>query len=343
MGTFRAKDFHLQCGAVLPELEIAFEVYGSLNANRDNAILTAHGLTSTHLGGDEPTLDRRRGWWSEIIGPGKLLDTDRYCIISSNILGSSYGSTGPASINPETGKPFGATFPQIDYVDIVNAQHLMLCDLGVSQLTAVAGASIGGFQVFQWAVSYPEFMKGILALDTAPWDPMNVKDSVPELMATLSADPNWNDGDYYSSGGVTETLTKMRIATLHSYGIEEKLAKTHTSDEIEELIETTAREWAEEFDAHALIRQMQASGDFDLSEQLDRIRAQMFYVLCDTDELFPSSIGNEVVTALTSNGVNVTFHEISSDLGHYATTDEPEKWVPAAAEFLDQLWSRSRG
>jgi homoserine O-acetyltransferase len=337
MGTFRTTDFHLQCGVVLPELEIAYETYGSLNTDQDNAILIAHGMTSTHLGGDEPTLDRRRGWWSEIIGPGKLLDTDRYCIISSNILGSSYGSTGPASFNPETGNPYGPAFPQIDYVDIVNAQHLMLCDLGISQLVAVAGASIGGFQVFQWAVSYPDFMKGILALDTAPWDPMNVKDSVPELIATLSADPNWNDGDYYSSGGVTETLTKMRIATLHSYGIEEKLAKTHTSGEIEELISKTAREWAEEFDAHALIRQMQAWGDFDLRGQLDQLRVRVFYVLCDTDKLFPSSIGDEVVTTLNRNNVNVTYHEISSELGHYATTDEPEKWLPTATKFLDRL------
>ncbi len=337
MGTFKTRDFHLQSGALLPELKMAFETYGSLNADRTNAILVTHGISSTHYGGDDPTLDRRRGWWREIIGPGKLLDTDRYCIIASNILGSCYGTTGPASINPSTGKPYGAAFPKIDYVDIVNAQHLMLCDLGISRLVAVAGASVGGFQAFQWAVSYPDFMKGILALDTAPWDPMNVKGSLPELMETFAADPNWNGGDYYSSGGVTETLTKMRIDTLRGYGIEEKLAMTHTPDQIEGLIGTAAREWAEEFDAHALIRQLQAWGDFDLRGQLDHLRAQVFYVLCDTDELFPSSIGEQVVATLRGNDINVTFHEISSDLGHYATTEEPEKWVPAAAKFLAEL------
>jgi homoserine O-acetyltransferase len=334
---FRTKDFHLQSGALLPELEIAFETYGSLNAHRDNAILVAHGITSTHHGAGEPTLDRRRGWWSENIGSGKLFDTDRYFIISSNILGSCYGSTGPASINPETGRPFGDAFPLIGYADIVNAQRLMLCDLGISRLVAVAGASIGGFQVFQWAVSYPDFMDGVLALDTGPWDPMNVKEGLCELQAKFSADPNWNEGDYYSSGGVTETLTKMRIATLRGYGIEEKLAKTHSTEEIDKLIYSTAREWAEEFDAHALIRQMQAWAAFDLRGQLDRIRTRVFYVLCDTDELFPSRIGDEVVTTLRSNGINVTFHEIRSSLGHYATTEEPEKWVPAAAEFVAEL------
>jgi homoserine acetyltransferase len=124
---------------------------------------------------------------------------------------------------------------------------------------------------------------------------------------------------------------------MHSFGIEEKLAKTHTTDQIDELIKTTAREWAAEFDAHALIRQMQAWGNFDLRGQLDRIRAHAFYVLCDTDELFPSSIGEEVVRTLNNNEVDVEYLEISSDLGHYATTDEPEKWVPAATEFLKRL------
>lgn len=334
---FRATDFQLECGEVLPELEIAFETYGQLNPARDNAILIAHGITSTHHGAGEPTLDRRRGWWSEIIGPGRLLDTERYCVISSNILGSCYGSTGPATVDPATGRPYGATFPRIGYADIVNAQHLMLRDLGVSRLHAVAGASVGGFQVFQWAVSHPGFMKGALALDTGPWDPMDAGANLRDLTATLAADPRWNAGDYYENGGVAETLAMMRRATLRGYGIEEKLARTHGAEEIEALIRRTAQDWAEEFDAHALIRQMQAWAAFDLRGRLDRIRAKVFYVLCDTDELFPASIGAEVVSTLRRAGVDITYHEIRSRLGHYATTEEPEKWTPAAAAFLAGL------
>lgn len=337
MPIFQTRNFELSSGAKLAELEVAYETYGTLAPDRDNAILIAHGITSTHLGGDEPTLDRRRGWWHEIIGSGKLFDTDRYCVISSNILGSCYGSTGPASADPATGRPYGASFPRISYEDIVNAQHLLLRSLGIEKLVAVAGASIGGFQAFQWAVSFPDFMSGILAMDTGPWDTMNIGASIPGLLETLALDRNWNGGDYYSSGGLADTLTGIRINTLHSYGIAEKLAPDHQPKEIEAVIEKTARQWAEEFDAHALIRQMQAWSDFDLRDQLDNFRAKVLYILCDTDELFPASIGLEVTRALEAAGVEVTFHEISSALGHYATTEEPEKWLPVARDFLNAL------
>ena len=340
MPTFQTRDFELSSGAKLAELEVAYDIYGRPAPNRDNAILATHGITSTHLGGNTPTLDRTRGWWHEIIGAGKLFDTDRYCVIVSNILGSCYGTTGPASTDPATGNPYGADFPRITYEDIVNVQHLMLRSLGIKKLIAVAGASIGGFQALQWAVSYPDFMSGIMALDTSPWDTMNIGGSIPGLLETFANDPNWNGGDYYSSGGLTDALTSIRIGTLRSYGIAEKLAVSHRQEDIESIIEGIAREWAEEFDAHALIRQMQAWADFDLRGQLERIHAKVLYILCDTDELFPASMGREVTTALRMAGVETTFHEIRSSLGHYATTEEPEKWVPAAMRFLREISPR---
>lgn len=324
-------------GSRLPEVEVAYETYGALNARADNALLVTHGITSTHHGADEPTLDRRRGWWHENIGPGKLFDTDRYFVVSSNILGSCYGSTGPASINPSTGRPYGGSFPAVQFEDIVNAQHMLLSSLSIDRLVAVAGSSIGGFQVFQWAVSFPSFMSGVIALDTGPWDTLNVGDSLQEITETLAEDPNWNEGDYYATGNVTETLMKLRISTLRSFGIEEKLAKTHSSEEIEAMIQHLAREWAEEFDAHSLIRLMQAWAAFDVRDRLDRIRAKVFYVLCDTDELFPSRVGQEVTETLRASGTELIYHEVKSRLGHYATTEEPEKWAPEAREFLARL------
>ena len=145
MQAFRTKDFSLSLGGVLSDLEIAYETYGEMSARKDNVFLVAHGITSSHRAAGQPTADRRRGWWSELIGPGKLFDTTRYCVFSSNTLGSCYGSTGPASTNPETGRPYGSAFPEICYEDIIRAQHLTLASLGVERLVAVAGASIGGF------------------------------------------------------------------------------------------------------------------------------------------------------------------------------------------------------
>lgn len=205
--TFHARNFELKTGAVLVELDIAYECYGEMAADKSNVILVTHGITSSHHAAGAATLDLRRGWWSEVIGPQKVFDTTRYCMVSSNILGSSYGSTGPASINPTTGKPYGAEFPDISFEDIVRAQHLLLQLLGVRKLVAVAGHSIGGFGVFQWAVTSPDFMAGVIAMDTGPKDLFETGASIPGLIDDLSKDSNWNWGDYYATGGMEETLT----------------------------------------------------------------------------------------------------------------------------------------
>ena len=149
MPIFRTQNFKLTNGAVLADLDIAYECYGELASDKNNVILVTHGITSSHHAAGEITPDRRRGWWSEVIGPEKIFDTSRYCIVSSNSLGSCYGSTGPSSINPATGKPYGPSFPAFNYEDIVRAQHLMLRSLGVDKLVAVAGSSLGGFQAFR--------------------------------------------------------------------------------------------------------------------------------------------------------------------------------------------------
>jgi homoserine O-acetyltransferase len=321
----------------LTDLEIAYECYGEIASNADNVILVTHGITSSHHAAGPATLDRRRGWWSKVIGPQRVFDTTRYCIVSSNWLGSSYGSTGPASINPATGKPYGAEFPEINFEDIVKAQHLLLQSLGVRKLTAVAGHSVGGFPAFQWAVTFPEFMKGVIAMDTGPKDLFDTGASIPGLLDQLSNDPNWNGGDYYAKGGVVEALTALRVNMLKSYGFEDKLETGPDQPAPEAVMLETAREWAQEFDAHSLITLMRAWADFNVEDKLDRVRAKVFYVLCDTDELFPASVGEAVMSTLESAGVDATYHEVESHLGHYATTEEPEKWVPQAQRFLAGL------
>jgi homoserine O-acetyltransferase len=340
MTKFRIPELNLESGDKLSDVEIAYECYGDLNADRSNAILVTHGITSSHVAAGEVTPDRRKGWWNEIIGPDRLFDTSRFCIVSSNVLGSCYGSTGPASINPATGKPYGKHFPEICLEDIVTAQYLLLRSLGVEKLIAVAGSSIGGFQVFQWAVSYPDFMAGILALDTSHKDLLDTGSSLKKLLNDLSADDRWQDGNYYDSGGMEDKLTEIRIDTLKSYGFEQKLDETLDEASRQQILFDTAREWALEFDANSLITSMQAVATFDVEQDLDKIRAKVLYILCDTDQWFPSSIGEEVTNKMTDAGVDAKFVEIHSSKGHYATTEEPEKWVPEAKALIRSLSGR---
>lgn len=334
MSIFRAKDFKLASGQKISELEVAYECYGRMSSDKDNVILVAHGITSSHIAAGQPTLDRRRGWYSEVIGPGKLFDTDCRCIISSNILGSCYGSTGPASLDPNTGRRYRESFPDICYEDIVRAQYALLTSLGITKLAAVAGSSIGGFQAFQWAVTYPEYVSAVLALDTAPRDTFYSSTSVQRLIETFSTDPNWNDGDY-PDGSMVETLTELRIETLRSYGFEEKLGEAD-ADKRQTLLFEAARDWAREFDAHSLVALTRAWSTFNVEDEFSRIKAPLLYVLCDTDEWFPASLGADVMAKLDAAGVDAHFHEVRSDLGHYATTEESDKWVPVARDFLNR-------
>ncbi len=337
MPIFRSHNFELGNGMRLAEVEIAYECYGEIAGDVSNVILVTHGITSSHHATGPATLDRRRGWWSEVIGPQKVFDTARYCIVSSNILGSSYGSTGPASVDPTSGKPYGAEFPEITFEDIVRAQHLLLQSLGVRKLVAVAGNSIGGFQALQWAVTYPDFMAGVIAMDTGPKDLFDTAASIPGLIENLSKDPNWNGGDYYAKGRVEEAMTGLRVNILKSYGFEEKLEGVKGRSARDAAMWETAREWAREFDAHSLITLMHAWANFNVEDELHKIRARVFYVLADTDELFPASVGRDVMSKFSSSRVNATLLELKSRYGHYATTKEPEKWAPEAKKFLRQL------
>src|SRR5213593_2174487 len=189
--TFTVPAFKLESGQVLPEMTLAYETYGRLAPDGRNAVLVTHGFTSSaHAAGKYTPEDRAAGSWDGLIGPGKAIDTNRYFVVSSNMLGSSYGSTGPPSTNPATGKPYGPDFPDITVRDIVAAQRLLLSALGVTHLVAVAGPSYGGFQAFQWAVSYPNFMYGIVAVVTAPKMRTDME-QVEAMVRRFAVDPNW--------------------------------------------------------------------------------------------------------------------------------------------------------
>src|SRR5262249_6822312 len=217
------------------------------------------------------------GSWSEIVGPGKAVDTSRYFAICPNMLGSSYGSTNAASIDPLTGKRYGANFPDITVGDIVATQRRLLDELGIAKLVAIVGPSYGGFQAFRWAVDYPDAMRGIAAVVTAPMVPRERSEgNLMHLRTTLSKDPHWNDGDYYDHGGVLESMIQIRAATLKTYGIETRFRDTLSDpDEIEAAIREEAAQWARGFDANSLLILAKALRGFDVTGDFNKIKAKV--------------------------------------------------------------------
>jgi homoserine O-acetyltransferase len=336
--TFTAYGFRLQSGQVLPELKLAYETYGRLAPDGRNAVLITHGLTSSgHAAGRYLPTDAAAGWWDGLIGPGKAIDTGRYFVVSSNVLGSSYGSTAPGSIDPATGKPYGPDFPAITMRDIVEAQRLLLSGLGVNRLVAVAGPSYGGFQAFQWAVAYPDFILGAVVVVSAP-KTSGGGGPVETMIARFAADPGWNGGRHYDRGGIPATMTALRVDTLMRYGANELLA-VNIPDQAqrEARIRQMAAAWAGEFDPNSLIALRRAMEGFDAERDFGKIRARVLYVLSRTDKLFPPSIAPGVMDKLTRAGVSAKYYEIDSEFGHSASGPEWAKWGPALREFLTSL------
>ncbi len=335
---FTARHFALESGVELPEMTLALETYGRLAAYGGNGILVTHGYTgSQHAAGPPTPTDPNGGWWNGLIGPGKAIDTDRYFVVASNMLGSAYGSTGPASVNPATGKPYGPDFPDITLGDIVRAQRLMLESLGVQHLVAVAGLSFGGFQAFQWAVTFPDFMNGIVASVTAPKG-FGGEESVRALLAQLAADPNWNGGWYYDRGGLAATMTALRMDTLRRYGASAIVAASIPEPAAREArLGEMAAHWARQFDPNSLVVLRKAMVRFDAERDFTKIRARVLYVLSRTDVLFPPSLAPAVMAGLAAAGVDATYVEIDSDFGHLASGADAAKWSPALRTFLDRL------
>jgi homoserine O-acetyltransferase/O-succinyltransferase len=331
----------LETGQVLSDVTIAYDTYGRLAPDGRNAILITHGYTSNHhAAGRYGPADSKVGWWDRLIGPGKAIDTARFFVVSSNVLGSCYGTTGPGSLNPATGKPYGPEFPDLTMRDIVVAQREFLIRLGVTHLVAVAGPSLGGRQAFQWAVTYPDFMDGIVAVASSPKG-LGKDDAVHHLMQRLSTDPNWNDGWYYERGGIAPTLTAIRMETLKRYGIEAVIGTDHLSPgQREARIRRQAEAWAREFDAHSLVVLRKASVRFDAQRDFNIIRAKVLYVISRTDQLFPPSMGARVMGRLQAAGVEATYVELDSNFGHLASGRESDQWAPALEAFLERLTTR---
>jgi homoserine O-acetyltransferase len=323
-GSFTFSDFRLQSGEVLPQVSIAYCTRGRLAADGRNAVLVTHGYTSGHRM-IESGAGSSEGSWSELVGPGAPIDIERNFVVCSNMLGSSYGSTNAAARDPRTGRPYGSRFPHITVADIVTAQRHLLRHLGVQHLRAVVGPSYGGFQAFQWAVTFPDDMDGVVPVVSSPRAPG--RDRVASLLARFERNPNWQGGDYYDTPGMFESLLELRIETLKGYGMAAADAE----------IERVAAVWAREFDANSLLILGRAMEAFDVTPDLRRIRVPLLYVLSHTDTLFPPGLAPEVMDLLQKAGVTATYFEIDSDKGHLASGADAAKWAPALRDFMARL------
>ncbi|HEY8289819.1 MAG TPA: alpha/beta fold hydrolase [Acetobacteraceae bacterium] len=334
-GRFTFADFRLQSGEVLASVTIAYATRGRLAPGGRNAILVTHGYTSGQRM-IEPGIASSEGAWSTLVGPGAPIDTDRYFVICSNMLGSSYGSTNAASADPATGRPYGSRFPRITVTDIVTAQHRLLAHLGVAHLRAVVGPSYGGFQAFQWAVTFPAFMDGVVPVVTSPLPPQS--DRIAGLLKWFEPDPNWNGGDYYETGGVRDTLTRLRIDTLTRYGLADSLAARFPDPAARDAeLRRIATAWAEVFDANSLFILGRAMETYDVRQDFGKIKVPLLYVLSRTDALFPPSLAPGVMAGLRAAGVDAEYFEIDSTHGHLASGADADKWAPALRAFMRKL------
>lgn len=327
-------EFELQNGTILANLEIAYETYGHLDNARDNTILLLHGYTSNpHAGGGD---DSNPGWWENLIGPGRPIDTNRYFVITPNMLGSSYGTTGPGSINPATGRPYGPTFPEITTRDMIEVHQLLLDHFGVEELAAVIGYSYGGYLTFQWGVTYPTRMRALVPVATGITG-RGDESTVRELERHFEAAPGWNNGDYYDDEhGVEEALIEFRSNVLRNYGVDAELRdKGLEANAVETELHRQAEVWARGFDANSLIVLRRCATKFDANPQAPQLSAPLLYILATTDTLFGPELGDPTIQHIRDvAGIEASYHQLESPYGHRAPSVDWAKWGSVLGEFL---------
>lgn len=336
-----SEELELESGKRLKDVTIAYETYGTLNKQKSNAILVCHPLSGDAHAAGWHEGDRKPGWWDNIIGPGKCLDTDRYFIICSNVIGGCHGSTGPSSINPETGKPYALKFPIITIKDMVKAQKKLIDHLGIKQLFSVVGGSMGGMQVLQWCVSYPDMVRSAIAIATTAYSsPQQIAFNEVGRRAIIS-DPNWNDGNYYNGEFPDNGLALARmighITYLSNESMYEKFGRRlqdkeeysfefSTDFEVESYLHYQGNTFTKRFDANSYLYITKAIDYFDLTENgtlslsdaFKDVKARVLVISVDSDWLYTPEESREIVMALTANDVEVSYCQIKSSYGHDA-------------------------
>jgi homoserine O-acetyltransferase len=353
--------FVLQSEAVLDELTLAYETYGRLNERRDNAILICHALSGNAHAAGYHEGDEKPGWWDAMIGPGKAFDTNRYFVLSSNILGGCGGSSGPVSINPKTGKPYGLEFPVVTIADMVNAQKLLIEHLGIERLLCVTGGSMGGMQALQWAVSYPERILSSIPIATT-YRHSALQIALDEVgRQAIMSDPKWNRGEYGTHDGPDNGLAVARmighITYMSDRSMEKKFGRSLKKRqygyvfaqefEVEGYLRYRGDSFIKRFDANCYLYITKAMDYFDLQREgslceafRNRHGVQYMVIAFSSDWLYPSYQSKEIVKALKLSGCDVSYCEISSDYGHDAFLLEFDEETRLIGNFLEKVWNR---
>ena len=377
----------LDCGQALHPVRIAYETYGTLSPDRDNAILVCHALSGdAHAAGFSKTppaastrdgfaAERRDGvagkglgWWDGMIGPGKAFDTDRFFVISTNLLGGCRGTTGPSSINPATGMPYGSDFPVITVADMVRCERAFLDVLGVERLAAVAGGSLGGMQALEWAVRYPDQVDAVVSIaSTHALHPQGLAWNAIAREAIIR-DPAWQGGHYYGTGRTPDAgmgVARMvgHITYLSAPALDDRFARrlqfaddirytiTEPEFEVESYLRHQAESFVKRFDANTYVYTSRALTYFDLARQhgggslaraLDAVSARTLLIAFSSDWLYPPSASAEIEAALRTLGKPVEYHLIDAPYGHDCFLLEEAQQTPIVRRFLAEGRKRER-
>jgi homoserine O-acetyltransferase len=354
------EDLLLDSGARLGPVTLAYETLGELNKAHSNAVLILHACSGdSHVAGSYKKEDNRPGWWDNMVGPGKPVDTNRYFVICSNILGSCMGSTGPSSVNPKTGRPYGPDFPMVTIRDMVRAQRHLIDHLGIQKIMALIGGSVGGMQVLRWCTEYPEMVVSALPIATTTRHSPQAIAFNEVARQAIMADPDWRQGHYYDGAGPGHGLAVARmighVTYLSDASMRSKFGRRLQNRsalsfdfgadfQVESYLRHQGLKFVDRFDANSLLYITKAADYFDLEAEghnelvnraLEHIR---FLVLSfSSDWLYPTYQSRALVSALKKNGCDVSFCEIEAQWGHDAFLMANERLEGMIGKFLERI------
>ena len=355
-------EMHLESGARLGPVTLAYETYGELNSEKTNAVLILHALTGdSHAAGYYADSDDKPGWWDIMVGPGKGIDTDKYFVICSNIIGSCMGSTGPCTINPRTVRAYGLDYPVVTIGDMVTAQKALIDHLGIEKLMCVIGGSIGGMQVLEWCVRYPQMVVSAIPLATTMKHSALAIAFNEVARQAIMADPNWNNGNYDFDAKPETGLAVARMIGHITYlsdeamrlkfgrRLQDKSDFSFNFDadfQVESYLRYQGKKFVDRFDANSFLYITKAADYYDLEKQhgngsaveaFSKTAAKFLVISFTSDWLYPTYQSKDMVKALKKNGLDVSFCEIEADWGHDAFLLPNERLTAMIRGFLERV------